>query len=212
MDLLTILIIGAVVAATGVINPKDKDPEEIAKAPETQVITPVVKEPEPEPEPEPTPAPEPEPTPAPEPEPEQPKEEVSAEQTQEQDAKPEEEVITPTQEETTGSSEDKGLSMLNIILYILGAIAVIAAGIYFFMRREPDQSAADIARSQSQESTPEPQEEQPAQEETYSEPEPETAQPVQEETQTETTETEENSNSENTNDQSSNNDDENNNR
>jgi cytoskeletal protein RodZ len=102
--------------------------------------------------------------------------------------------------------------MLNIILYILGAIAVIAAGIYFFMRREPDQSAADIARSQSQESTPEPQEEQPAQEETYSEPEPETEQPVQEETQTETTETEENSNSENTNDQSSNNDDENNNR
>ena len=204
MDLLAILIIGAVVAATGVINPKAKDPDEIAKAPETQVITPVVKEPEPQPEPEPTPAPEPEP--------EQPKEEVSAEQTQEQDAKPEEEVITPTQEETTGSSEDKGLSMLNIILYILGAIAVIAAGIYFFMRREPDQSAADIARSQSQESTPEPQEEQPAQEGTYSEPEPETEQPVQEETQTETTETEENSTSENTNDQSSNNDDENNNR
>ena len=204
MDLLAIIIIGAVVAATGVINPKAKDPDEIAKAPETQVITPVVKEPEPQPEPEPTPAPEPEP--------EEPKEEVSTEQTQEQDAKPEEEVITPTQEETTGSSEDKGLSMLNIILYILGAIAVIAAGIYFFMRREPDQSAADIARSQSQESTPEPQEEQPVQEETYSEPEPETEQPVQEETQTETTETEENSTSENTNDQSSNNDDENNNR
>ena len=34
MDLLTILIIGAVVAATSVINPKAKDPEEIAKAPE----------------------------------------------------------------------------------------------------------------------------------------------------------------------------------
>ena len=102
--------------------------------------------------------------------------------------------------------------MLNIILYILGAIAVIAAGIYFFMRREPAQSAADIARSQSQDSTPEPREEQPAQEETYSEPEPETEQPVQEETQTETTEPEENSTPENTNDQSSNNDDENNNR
>ena len=157
MDLITVIIIGVVVAATGVINPKAKDPEEIAKAPETQVTTPAVKEPEPQPEPEPAPTPEPEPTPAPEPEPEEPKEEVSAEQTQEQDAKPEEEVITPTQEETTGSSEDKGLSMLNIILYILGAIAVIAAGIYFFMRREPDQSAADIARSQSQVSTPEPQ-------------------------------------------------------
>ena len=73
MDFLAIFIIGAVIAATGVINPNAKDPEEIAKAPETQVITPVVKEPEPEPEPtlapepEPTPAPEPEPTPAPEP-------------------------------------------------------------------------------------------------------------------------------------------------
>ena len=43
------------------------------------------------------------------------------------------------------------------MLYILGAIAVIAAGIYFFMRREPSpQSAADIARAQSQEPTPEP--------------------------------------------------------
>ena len=45
MDLLTIIIIGAVVAATGVINPKAQDPEEIAKAPETQVTTPAVKEP-----------------------------------------------------------------------------------------------------------------------------------------------------------------------
>ena len=75
--------------------------------------------------------------------------------------------------------------MVNILLYILGAIAVIAAGIYFFMRREPStQSAADIARAQSQQDpTPEPQEE-PAQEETYSEPEPqpEPEQPVQEET------------------------------
>ena len=133
-------------------------------------------------------------------------------ETQEQDAKPEEEVITPTQEETTSSSEDKGLSMLNIILYILGAIAVIAAGIYFFMRREPEQSAADIARSQSQEPTPGPQEEQPAQEETYSKPEPETEQPVQEETQTQTETAEQENTSENTNDQSSNNDDENNNR
>ena len=40
--------------------------------------------------------------------------------------------------------------MVNILLYILGAIAVIAAGIYFFMRREPTpQSAADIGRAQS---------------------------------------------------------------
>ena len=76
-------------------------------------------------------------------------------------------------EETSEATEEKGLSMVNILLYILGAIAVIAAGIYFFMRREPaTKSAADIARAQSQQDpTPEPQEE-PAQEETYSEPEP----------------------------------------
>ena len=90
MDLITVIIIGVIVAATGVINPKANDPKEIAKTPETQVTTPAVKEPEPQPEPEPTPAPEPEPTPAPEPEPtpapepepEEPKAEVSAEQTQ----------------------------------------------------------------------------------------------------------------------------------
>ena len=102
--------------------------------------------------------------------------------------------------------------MLNIILYILGAIAVIAAGIYFFMRRESSpKSAADIARAQSQKDlTPEPQEE-PAKEETYSEPEtqPEPEQPVQEEKPSETTEEETQSGND---DQSSNNDDENNNR
>ena len=53
MDLITVIIIGVIVAATGVINPQSKDQEEVAKAPETQVITPEVKEPEPEPEPEP---------------------------------------------------------------------------------------------------------------------------------------------------------------
>ena len=104
-------------------------------------------------------------------------------------------------------AEEKGLNMVNILLYILGAIAVIAAGIYFFMRREPaTKSAADIARAQSQqESSPE------LQEESYSEPEPqpEPEQPVQEETPTETTEEEPQSEN---NDQSSNKDDENNNR
>ena len=230
MDFIIVIGIGAILVATGVISPKPKDDEAITESKDikTEEIIPIpteikpepetepASEPEPTPEPEstPEPAPLPEPTPAPEPEPvqEEPKKEVNAEQTQEQDAKPEEEEITPTQEEATEANEDKGISMLNIILYILGAIAVIAAGIYFFMRREPDQSAADIARSQSQESTPEPQEEQSTQEETYSEPEPEREQPVQEETQTKTTETEENPTSENTNDQSSNNDDENNNK
>jgi hypothetical protein len=228
MEILAVIIIGLAVATTGVINPKNKDVDDLAKAPQTEVTTPIVQEikPEPEPEPEPQVAKEPDPEPQvakepdpepqvakePEPEaqPEEPKEEVNTETVQEQDAKPEDEVATVAQEEIVDINEDKGISMLNIIFYIIGAIAALAAGIYFFMRKEPDQSAADIARSQSRESTPELQEEQPAQEETYSDPE--TEQPAQEETQTEPTETEENSTSENTNDQSSNNDDENNNR
>ena len=105
-------------------------------------------------------------------------------------------------EETPIEEDKEGISIVNIMLYILGAIAVIAAGIYFFMRREPaPQTAADIARAQSQEPTPEPQ------------PEPE--QPVQEETTTETTQEEtqtENTDQSSNTDQPSNNDDENNNR
>ena len=49
------------------------------------------------------------------------------------DAKPEEEVQTVT-EESTEATEEKGLSMVNILLYILGAIGVIAAGLYFFIK------------------------------------------------------------------------------
>ena len=89
---------------------------------------------------------------------------------------------------TAEANEEKGISMLNIILYILGVISVIAAAIYFFMRREPAQSAADIAREQaSSEPTSKPE-----QEETHLEPEtqPETEQSAQEGTQTESTETE----------------------
>ena len=166
MDLITVLFIGAVVVATGIINPEPKE-EEIAKATEPQVTTPAVQEskPEPEPEPKPEPAKEPEPEPAKEPEPQQeePKEVVNAQPAQQQDAKPEEEVnaepvqeqdVKPEEEEAqpvVEATEEKGISALNIILYIFGAIAVIAAGIYFFMRREPTpQSAADISRAQSQ--------------------------------------------------------------
>ena len=58
MDLITVIIIGVIVAATGAINPQTKDPEEVAKAPETQITTPEVKEPEPEPEPVKEPEPE----------------------------------------------------------------------------------------------------------------------------------------------------------
>ena len=49
MDLILVIIFGAIVAVTGVENVNKKDPEEIAKASETQVITPIPKEPEPEP-------------------------------------------------------------------------------------------------------------------------------------------------------------------
>ena len=220
MELILVIIFGAVMAASGVTDPESKDISEALKTPQTEVVTPVAQELKPDPEPakEPEPAPqpvkEPEPTPQPvkdpepEPEPEEPKEEVTAEQTQNQDSKPEEEEVNLVQEQSTGENDKKGLSMLNIILYILGAIAVIAAGIYFFMRREPAPSAADIARDQSSsESTPEPQQEEPVQKETYSEPEPQ--QPAQEETQTESTQEE--TTSDNT-DNSSSNDDENNNR
>jgi len=185
MELILILAVGVIVASTSIISPGPKDINKVENTPKIEVSTP-----------------------------EEPKEEVNSEQTQEQDVKPEEETTT-IQEEVKEEFKDEGFSILNIILYILGAISVIAAGIYFFMRRESAQSAADIARVQSStEPTIDPQQEEPAQEKTYSEqePQPETEQPVQEETQTETTETEENSTSDNTNDQSSNNDDENNNK
>ena len=92
------------------------------------------------------------------------------------------------------------------MLYILGAIAVIAGGIYFFMRREPKaQTAADIARAQSQEpiSEPQPEPEQPVQEETSNEPN----QPTQEESQTENNQVE--NQSENTDQSSSDDEDKN---
>ena len=180
MDLLLALVMSLFVASTGVVGPESDQSGSTAQAPKTEAITPVVQESKPEPEPEPAkePEPEPEPEPVKEPEPQQeepkeevnaqpaqeqdakPEEEVNAEPVQEQDAKPEDEEAQPVVEETEEATEEKGISALNIILYILGAIAVIAAGIYFFMRREPTpQSAADIARSQSQEPTPVPQEE-----------------------------------------------------
>ena len=100
------------------------------------------------------------------------------EQTQTQDAKPEEPELEPTEEDT--KLDEEGTNWLNIILYILGAIAVIAAGVYFFMRRDPEpKTAADLGRQESNqqpEPTPDP----------TPTPEPE-QQPVQEETPTETT-------------------------
>ena len=48
MEFIIVIVIG-IVAATGALNPNKQDPEEIAKVPETEVTTPVVKEPEPQP-------------------------------------------------------------------------------------------------------------------------------------------------------------------
>ncbi len=63
MDLIIIIAIGAIVAATGIISPgpKDSDISEEVKVVKTEEVTP----PAPEPTPEPTPTPTPEPAPAP---------------------------------------------------------------------------------------------------------------------------------------------------
>ena len=207
MDFIIVIGIGAILVATGIITPAPKD-DEVAQTNEVkteEVTTPpteIKPEPEPEPEPEPTPEPEPAPEPelAPEPEPAkepEPTEEINQNQVKEEEAKPEEPEIEPSEDDT--ELEEEGTGWLNILLYILGAIAVIAAGVYFFMRRDPEpKTAADLGRQESsQQSDPEPT------------PTTEPEQPIQEETPTQTTE--EDPQPEN-NDQSSNNDDENNNR
>ena len=51
MDLILVIAFGAIVAVSGALNP---DPKGSKEAPETQVVTPVIKEPEPTPEPAPT--------------------------------------------------------------------------------------------------------------------------------------------------------------
>ena len=138
MDFIIVIGIGAILVATGVIEPKPKDNEvaeaEVARTEEVAPTPPEIKpEPEPTPEPanepEPEPAKEPEPEPAKEPEPES-KEEVNQEQTQQQDAKPEEPEIEPTQD---SQEEKESGGWLNIVIYILGAIAVIAARDYYYM-------------------------------------------------------------------------------
>ena len=94
----------------------------------------------------------------------------------------------------TDVKKDEGSSWLSVILYVLGAIGVIAAGVYYFMRREPTpSSAADVARKESsQESVSKSQEEQFNHDETQADVEKsdpaEESNPVQEETQTETQE------------------------
>ena len=128
MDPILVIAAGIILVVTGAIDPLIKNKEDVAQAPKTEVSTPA---------PEPKREPEPEPEPEPAPQTEEPKEQVNAEANQEQDAKPEDEEVKPVTEETPVEEEKEGLSIVNIMLYILGAIAVIAAGIYFFMRREP---------------------------------------------------------------------------
>ena len=72
MDLILVFAIGAIVAATGIINPESKDTEIVEKAAQNEAITTVAQEAKPEPEPEQIAAkePEPEPVPVKEPEPE----------------------------------------------------------------------------------------------------------------------------------------------
>ena len=91
--------------------------------------------------------------------------------------------------------------MIKIILYIIGAIAAIFGGFYFFSNRPSNQSESstvDTGRKDIEESyQSEPQEQQPVQEETQSEPQ--ERQPVQEETQSETQEEQKSEEDENNN-------------
>ena len=57
MEILAIIIVGVALSVSGVISPKSKDINEIAKAPQTEVTSPVVQEKKPEPDPEPEPEP-----------------------------------------------------------------------------------------------------------------------------------------------------------
>ena len=58
MDLIAVILVGAILVATGVIDPKENT-EEVAEVQKTEISTPA-PEPAKEPEPEPEPGPEPE--------------------------------------------------------------------------------------------------------------------------------------------------------
>ena len=218
MPIAILLIVGLVVYNSGVID-KVKNPNQ-GKV--TEVVAPktvetkipvketkqIPKQPEPIKEEVKVEAKQPEPI----------KEEVKVEAKQPEPIKEEVTENIQTQETATEEvqADEPENDYLKIILYIVGAIATIFGGFYFFSNRgsnQPTSSTIETARRDIEEnyqSEPEPQDQQLAQEETQTETQDQ--QPAQEETQTETTQTEENSTSENTNDQSSNNDDENNNK
>ena len=160
MEFLVILFMGVIIAATNVILPEPKDNNQLEEAKVVQtknIESPVVKV---------------------KPEelvkkPELVKEEVKPVPIQKEEVKPE-----PIQKEEA--------NWLNIILYIIGAIAVIAAGIYFFKRKKitPPVSVADNIRPKfDEEIIPALSEQKPTQEETQEE--------IQEEIQEEQQETQE---------------------
>ena len=204
MPIAILLIVGLVVYNSGVIdkvkNPNQGKVTEVVapKTVETKIPVKEIKQIPKQPEPI--------------------KEEVKVEAKQPEPIKEEVREKIETQETATKEvqADEPESDYLKIILYIVGAIATIFGGFYFFSNRgsnQPTSSTIETARRDIEENYQpelEPQDQQPAQEETQTETQDQ--QPAQEETQTETTETEENSTSENTNDQSSNNDDENNNK
>jgi hypothetical protein len=218
MPIAILLIVGLVVYNSGVIdkvkNPNQGKVTEVVapKTVETKIpvkeIKQIPKQPEPIKEEVKVEAKQPEPI----------KEEVKVEAKQPEPIKEEVREKIETQETATKEvqADEPESDYLKIILYIVGAIATIFGGFYFFSNRgsnQPTSSTIETARRDIEENyqpEPEPQDQQPAQEETQTETQDQ--KPAQEETQTETIQTEENSTSENTNDQSSNNDDENNNK
>jgi hypothetical protein len=246
MPIAILLIVGLVVYNSGVIdkvkNPNQGKVTEVVapKTVETKIpvkeIKQIPKQPEPIKEEVKVEAKQPEPikeevkVEAKQPEPI--KEEVKVEAKQPEPIKEEVREKIETQETATKEvqADEPESDYLKIILYIVGAIATIFGGFYFFSNRgsnQPTSSTIETARRDIEENyqpEPEPQDQQPVQEETQTETqdqkpaqeetqtETQDQKPAQEETQTETIQTEENSTSENTNDQSSNNDDENNNK
>jgi outer membrane biosynthesis protein TonB len=169
MELLAALIISVVIATSGsfLTVSKDNNQSEEVKVVQTKEIKSPVVEAKPEPiqkieaKPEPIQKVEAKPEPIQKveakPEPTQ-KVEAKPEPTQKVEAKPE-----PTQKET---------SWFNIILYVMGAFAIIATGIYFFTRGKtvPSINQAVVRRQEFNEATqPEPE----SQEQEATQPEPE---------------------------------------
>ena len=81
------------------------------------------------------------------------------------EAKPEEPIKDQTGEEIAKPVDSKeDTSWLNIILYLLGAISLISAGIYFYTRKGKVSSisAVDMSEKESKEQEPSPQEQEPS--------------------------------------------------